>query len=79
MFQDSGCMPVLVVQVGQFAMQIVWSVDVCQTTTPVNEQWLYASSENRVQEPAVLRVSPSFIYFKGVFTLYNIIIFIFIN
>lgn len=73
-------MPVLVVQVGQFAMKIAWSVDVCQTTMLVNEQWLYASSENRDQEPAVLRVSPSFIYSKGVFTLYNlIIIFILIN
>ena len=72
-------MPVLVVQVVQLAMESVRSVDVCQTTMDVNEQWLYASSENRDQEPAVLRVSPSSI-FKGVFTLYNlIIIFIFIN
>ena len=73
MFQDSGCMPVLVVQVGLFAMQIVSLVDVCQTTILVNEQWLYASSENIDQEPAVLRVSPSFISSKGVFTLYNLI------
>jgi hypothetical protein len=75
MFQDSGCMPVLVVQVGQFAMQIVWSVDVCQTTTPVNEQWLYASSENTDQEPAVQGFLPPS---KGTFILYNLII-IFIN
>ena len=72
-------MPVLVVQVGQFAMKIAWSVDVCQTTMLVNEQWLYASSENRDQVPAVLRVSSSFINSKEGFTLYNLIILIFDN
>ena len=67
-------MPVLVTQVGLFAMQVVRSVDVCQTTMLIHEQWLYASSENTDQEPPALRVSPSFIYSKGVFTLYNLII-----
>ena len=64
-------MPVLGVQVGQmWNSQSIWSVDVCQTMV-IYEQWLYASSETRDQEPAVLRVSPSSIY-KGVFTLYII-------
>ena len=67
-------MPVQVVQVVQFVMEMVRSVDVCQTTMLVNEQWLYTSSDNRDQEPAVIGVvSPSFISSKGVFNLYNLI------
>ena len=73
LFQDSGCMPVLGVQVGQmWNPQSIWSVDVCQTMV-IYEQWLHASSDSRDQEPAVLRVSPSSI-FKGVFILYFILI-----
>ena len=72
LFQDSGCMPVLGVQVGQmWNSQSIWSVDVCQTMV-MYEQWLYASLDQirtRTRDP---RVSPSII-FKGVFTLHTYI------
>ena len=77
MFQDSGCMPVLVHVMQSSGTLIIWSVDVCQTMG-VCEQWLYANAEDSDQDLLLKRVSPSFTY-KGVFTLLptNTIIFIY--
>ena len=79
LFQDSVYMSVQVVQVLKFVLEAGRSVDVCQTTMLVNEQWLYSSSDN--QKPAVLGVvSPFFISSNGVFALKCLIFyFIFIN
>lgn len=66
-------MPVQVYQVGRLFNKNTKSVAVCQTITTLTslayEQWMYASSESRHQDPGALRVSPSFISSKGVFTL----------
>ena len=82
LFQDSGCMPVQVVQVVQLQFnQNTRPVAVCQTTTLtslVYEQWMYASSDSKDHDPGAPRVSPSFISPKGVFTLIIHTIFIFI-